>query len=93
MRDQGVLGLAVAFMLGGAVTKLVGALVQDIINPIVGIGLGAADELSSAAIQIGSAKIMWGHFTNALIDFVIVAVVVYLGVKMFGVDLEKKKKA
>lgn len=94
VREQGVVGLAIGFMLGGAVTKLVGALVQDIINPIIGIALGAADELSNSYIQIGSAKILWGHFANALIDFTIVSLVVYFGFKILGLDrIDKKKSA
>lgn len=92
VREQGVIGLAIGFMLGGAVTKLVGALVQDIINPIVGIVLGAADELSNSYIEIGSAKILWGHFTNAVIDFMIVSTVVYVGVKLLSLDKLDKKK-
>jgi len=93
VREQGVVGLAIGFMLGGAVTKLVAAFVQDIINPIVGIALGAADELGNAYIEIGSAKILWGHFTNAVIDFIIISLVVYIGVKILGLDrLDKKKE-
>ncbi|KXK11088.1 MAG: Large-conductance mechanosensitive channel [Microgenomates bacterium OLB23] len=46
VREQGVIGLAIGFILGGAVTKLVAAFVQDIINPLVGIALGAATSLT-----------------------------------------------
>jgi len=93
VREQGVVGLAIGFILGGAVTKLVSGLVQDIINPIVGIALGAAGDLNNSYIKIGSAKIMWGHFTNTIIDFLIVSAVVYIGVKIIGLDrLDKKKE-
>lgn len=92
VREQGVIGLAIGFILGGAVTKLVAAFVQDIINPLVGIALGAADELNNAVITIGSAKIMWGHFLNTVIDFLIIAAVVYVGVKILGLDRLDKKK-
>ncbi len=94
VREQGVIGLAIGFMLGGAITKLVSSFVQDIINPIVGIALGAADELNNSYIEIGSAKILWGHFLNATIDFIIVAIVVYVGVRILGLDrLDKKKES
>jgi large conductance mechanosensitive channel len=94
VREQGVIGLAIGFMLGGAATKLVSALVQDIINPLVGIALGAADELNNSYFEIGSAKILWGHFTNTIIDFLIISMVVYVGVKVLGLDrLDKKKEA
>jgi large conductance mechanosensitive channel len=93
VREQGVVGLAVGFILGGAVSKLVSALVEDIISPILSIGLSNIENLKEAYIQIGSAKIMWGDFLNVLIDFVIIALVVYFGVKFLKLDKLDKKKA
>ena len=81
------------FILGGAVSKLVASLVNDIINPILGIALGAVGDLDSMGMSIGGAKIAWGAFVSVLIDFVVVALVVYFGVKMLGLDrLDRKKK-
>lgn len=93
IREQGVVGLAVGFILGGAVSKVVTALVNDIINPILGIILGAAGNIKEATLVVGSAKIMWGDFLTALIDFVIIASVVYFGVKKLGIDQLDKKKS
>lgn len=93
IREQGVVGLAVGFILGGAVSKVVAGLVTDIINPIIGVALGAAGELKSASLAVGSVNILWGDFLSILIDFVIIAVVVYFGVKFIGLDkLDKKKE-
>jgi large conductance mechanosensitive channel len=93
IREQGVVGLAVGFVLGGAVGKLVSSLVQDVINPILGIFLGAAGDLGDTSLVVGSAEIMWGKFVVVCIDFVVVALVVYWGVKKLGLDkLDKKKK-
>ena len=93
IRDKGVVGLAVGFILGGAVSKVVTALVNDIINPPLGILLGAATGLESAKLKIGSAEILWGSFLGTLIDFLVIAVVVYIGVKVLGLDkLDKKKE-
>jgi large conductance mechanosensitive channel len=86
IRDKGVVGLAVGFILGGAVAKLVSALVNDIINPLLGIVLGATKGLTSAYLQIGPAKVMYGDFINTLIDFLVVALVVYFGVVGLGLD-------
>lgn len=91
IREQGVIGLAVGFILGGAVSKVVSALVIDIINPILGIILGAADGIKSASFTIGSAHIMYGDFIGVVIDFVVIALVVYYGVKMIGLDRLDKK--
>ncbi len=92
IREQGVMGLAVGFILGGAVSKVVTSLVNDLINPLVGIFLGRAGELKKIFLQIGPAKIMWGNFLNSFIDFTIIAVVVYFGVKGLGLDKIDKKK-
>jgi len=92
IREQGVIGLAIAVVLGAAVTKLVGSLVNDIINPMIGILLGKAGDLASYTITIGTAEIMWGSFVNSIIDFVIIALVVYLGVRLLKLDKVDKKK-
>ncbi len=92
IREQGVMGLAVGFILGGAISKLVTSLVNDIINPIVGIFLGRAGQLTKMYLQVGPAKILWGNFLNSTVDFAIIALVVYFGVKGLGLDKLDKKK-
>lgn len=92
IREQGVTGLAVGFILGGAVSKLVSALVTDVINPIVGLALNRVSGLEMAYFQIGTAKVMWGDFASVLIDFLIIALVVYFGVKIFKLDKLDGKK-
>jgi len=92
VREQGVIGLAVGFILGGAVSKVVSALVTDIINPILGLIIGAAGELKTASITIGSAKILYGDLISVLIDFLIISLVVYYGVKGLGLEKLDKKK-
>ncbi len=92
IRSQGVVGLAVGFVLGGAVSKVVSALVTDIINPILGVVLGAAEGLRSAKLEIGSTAILWGDFLAVIIDFSVIAAVVYFGVKGLRLEnLDKKK--
>ena len=92
IKKQGVIGLAVGFILGGAVSKTVASLVNDIVNPILGMGLGAVEGLKGAYIQIGSAKLMWGSFVNTTIDFIVVALVIYGLVMLFGLNKEEQKK-
>jgi len=93
IRKQGVVGLAIGFVLGGAVSKVVSALVEDIINPIIGIFLGKIGDLSGLALRIGSARITFGHFISILIDFIIIALVVYYGFKYLKLDkLDKNEK-
>ena len=92
IREQGVTGLAVGFLLGGAVSKMVTSLVNDLINPLVGIFLGKAGALTKVFLQIGPAKLMWGNFLNSFIDFTIITLVVYFGVKILRLDKLDKKK-
>ncbi len=92
IREKGVVGLAIGFILGGSISKLVAALVSDIINPIVGILLGFTKGLETESFSIGKATILWGHFISILIDFLIVAMVVYSGVKILRLDRLDKKK-
>lgn len=92
IREQGVVGLAAGFILGGAVSKVVSALVTDVVNPILGMALGATEELKTASLEIGSAKILYGDFVAVAIDFIVIALVVYFGVKILGLaKLDKKK--
>lgn len=94
IREQGVVGLAVGFILGGAVSKVVTAVVEDLINPLVGLALGSAEGLKTASVDIGSAKLLYGAFVSTMIDFLIIALVVYFGVKMLKLDkLDKPKDA
>jgi large conductance mechanosensitive channel len=92
VREQGVVGLAIGFVLGGAVSKVVSSLVTDIINPIVGVILGKTGDLKDMAFSVGSAKIMWGDFVSAAIDFIIIALVVYYGFRLLGLHKLDKKK-
>ncbi len=91
IRKQGVVGLAIGFILGGSVSKVVSALVDDLLNPLVGLVLGGATNLAEAYFGIGSVKIMWGHFLSVLVDFLMVASVVYFIFKRLGLEKLDKK--
>lgn len=92
IREQGVVGLAVGFIFGGAVAKIVTALVTDIINPLLGLLVGSLN-LKNSYLSVGQVKLMWGDFVSVTIDFLIVALVVYVGVKWLRLDkLDKKNK-
>ena len=92
VREQGVVGLAVAFILGGAISNTMKSLVGDIINPLVGLVLGSAEGLKEMSFMVGKAEIMFGSFISSLLDFIIVAFVVYYIFKKLGLDKIDKKK-
>ncbi len=92
IREQGVVGLAIGFILGGAVSKVVSALVTDIINPLLGLILGTTEGLKTASFGIGSNQILYGDLISVLIDFIVIALVVYFGFKALGIEKLDKAK-
>ena len=73
MRERGVAGLAVGFIMGGAVTKTVTSFVDDVLNPLIGIVAGS--RLNLTEMTIGVVKV--GSFANTLVNLLIVSAVVY----------------
>lgn len=84
-----VLDLAVGVVIGAAFTGIVGSLVEDIINPFIGIIVGGVD-FSAVGFGIGEARFNVGNFINAVIKFIIIAWVVFLIVKAVNRLLPKK---
>lgn len=91
VQSQGVIGLAIGVVMGTSVTKLVTSLVTNIINPVVGLFLGKIGDLNKMYLQVGSVQILFGSFISSLIDFLIVAFVVYFSVKFLKLDRLDKK--
>lgn len=72
-----VLDLAVAVVIGAAFTALIGSVVTNLINPVIG-ALFKADSLEKILIlTIGGAEIKFGAFLGAVINFLIIALIVY----------------
>ena len=83
-----VMDLAVGVIIGGAFGKIVGSLVSDILMPLIGLIIGGID-FSGLAFTLGSAKVTYGNFINNVIDFIIIALVIFLMVK--GINSLQKK--
>ena len=75
------LALAVGVIIGAAVGKVVSSLVDDILMPIIGLALPGGD-WRAAKIAIGGGSINYGNFFGNVLDFIIVAFVVFLIVRM-----------
>lgn len=75
-----VLDLAVGVVIGGAFTAIVNSLVNDVIMPLVGIILGGVD-FSGLSLQIGEASLAYGNFIQAVINFLLVALVLFSIIK------------
>lgn len=77
LNKYGVIGLAVAFIIGGAAGKLVTALVNDLLMPIVGVFIPGG-EWRTAVTEILGIRFLLGDFLGALVDFIIIALIVFL---------------
>ncbi len=75
-----VMALAIGFILGAAVGKVVTALVSDFIMPLVGI-ITPSGEWQQFTYQAAGAKFLVGDFLAAVVDFVIIALVVFMATK------------
>lgn len=87
-----VMDLAVAVIIGGAFTAIVTSLVNDIIMPIVGVILGGVD-FTALAITVGDANITYGNFIQAIINFLIIALVLFLLIRSINNMSRKKEEA
>lgn len=75
-----VIDLAVAVVIGAAFGKIVSSLVTNIITPIIGLLMGGVD-FSGLSYTLRDAEVTYGVFIQSIIDFLIVALVIFLVVK------------
>lgn len=75
-----VIDLAVAVIIGGAFGKIVSSLVDNIIMPLVGLLIGGVD-FKNLAVTVGSAKVEYGLFIQNVVDFIIIAFVIFLMIR------------
>ena len=88
-----VVDLAVGVVIGAAFGKIVGSLVEDVVMPLVGTMLGGLD-FSGLAVSFGSATFKYGKFLQTCVDFLIIACVIFLVVKLINrLKREEEKPA
>jgi large conductance mechanosensitive channel len=98
IRTQGVIGLAIGLVIGGAVATLVRSLIDNVIMPPLGLLLGSAEGIKGLSLIIGETSsgepALWkyGIFLNDLINFLVIALVVYLFVRILKMDRLDLKK-
>ncbi|MBP2058073.1 large conductance mechanosensitive channel [Lactobacillus colini] len=86
-----VMNLAVGVIIGSAFTAIVNSLVTNLINPLIGLFVGRID-LSNLVLKVGDATFKYGKFINAVINFLIIAFIVFLLMKMVNKLMPKKKE-
>jgi large conductance mechanosensitive channel len=84
-----VMDLAVGVIIGAAFGKIIGSLVDNILMPIIGMLLQGIN-FQGLMIKVGSAEIKYGMFIGAIIDFSIIALVLFMMIK--GMNHMKKKE-
>lgn len=94
-----VIDLAVAVIIGGAFGKIVASLVNDIIMPAVGVLLGGVSfadlkyVITPASGDIAEAAILYGAFIQSIVDFLIIALSIFLFVKLLTARKKKEPEA
>ena len=83
--------LAVAVIIGAAFGKIVASLVGDIAMPLVGTLLGGLD-FTDLAVQVGEAKILYGKFIQTCVDFMIIALAIFVAIKVIN-RLHRREEA
>ncbi len=78
-----VLDLAVGVVIGGAFSKIVTSLVENIITPLIGIITGGTD-ISGLMIEFGNAQFKYGAFLQSIIDFLIIALSIFAFIKLIN---------
>lgn len=87
-----VMDLAVAVILGTAFIAIVNSLVNDIIMPLIGVLLGGLN-FADLTVQVGDAVIAYGNFIQAIVNFVIIAFVIFMIVRYYNRMASKKEEA
>lgn len=84
LQKFGVIGLAIAFVVGAAASKLVTALVNDLITPFIGLAIPDTGDLKAMSFTVGQSTFSYGNFIANLLDFLIIAFVVFLAYKQLS---------
>ncbi len=83
--------MAVGIIIGAAFTAIVGSLVADMINPLIGLFMGGVD-FAGLSASVGEATFTYGNFIMTIINFLIIAFVVFMLVRQVN-KLKKKEEA
>ncbi len=79
-----VIGLAIAFVIGQAASKLISAFVNDLITPFIGLLTPNAGDLNKVGFTIGNSTFSYGDLISNIINFLIIALVIFLAYKQLS---------
>ena len=84
-----VIDMAVGVIIGGAFGKIVSSLVDNVIMPLIGLVTGGVD-FSALSVKVADAEVKYGLFIQNVVDFLIVAICIFMMIK--GINAFNKKK-
>lgn len=87
-----VMDMAVGVIIGGAFGKIVTSLVNDVFMPIIGIITGGID-FTGLSAKVGEAEIKYGQFIQNIVDFLLVALCIFLVIKAINKFKKKEEEA
>ncbi len=85
-----VMDMAVGVIIGGAFGKIVSSLVDDVLMPVIGMITGGLD-FTQLTAKVGDATLKYGVFLQNVIDFLIIALCIFLMIKAMNKLMHKKK--
>jgi len=83
LNKYGVIGLAIGFIIGGAAGKLVSSLVNDIFMPMITLFIPGI-QWQNIVLKIGAQELKIGQFAGTLLDFLIIALIVFVLMKQLA---------
>ena len=91
-----VMDMAIGVIIGAAFKAIIDSLVKDILNPLIALFTG--DDLSKLSVKLAGAQLTYGNFLSAILNFLIVALVLFLMIKAVakikrGKDISEEAKA
>ena len=92
LRTQGIAGLIIGFVIGGAAQQFVKAFANDILNPVVNKAAGGFGDLRTASSTLAGVTFGWGDLISEFINLVLIALAVYALFHLFKLDRLDEKK-
>ncbi|MBA2651885.1 MAG: large conductance mechanosensitive channel protein MscL [Tatlockia sp.] len=84
--------LAVAVVIGAAFGKIISSFVEGLVMPLISVLLGGIN-IASISFKIGAAVFKWGSFLQSIIDFVIIALAIFIAIKFINVLRRRRENA
>ncbi len=86
-----VIDLAVGVLIGGAFSKIVSSLVNDLFMPLIGIVIGGHD-FTNLTLKVGDAEIRYGSLIQNIVDFLIIAFCIFIFISIINKFFNKKEE-